>query len=168
LKKKSLSNMSERELREYEVPFIETEDQLLDIIRQLVDRSHTYGTCVYAMSIASVATFRYIVHKLGVTGFQASCADLDILRRTRNMNHGFRIVDYKNLIYPQYCDSEHFPCYLELIRDNLSELQNLVKERMEESSDIHPAVFNHWKWILSLNKDKIEELVKKHGTGRIE
>jgi len=167
MKKKSLSNMNETELREYKVPFPKTEDELLDIIRQLVDRPHTYGTCVYAMSIAGLAAFRYVASKLGTTGFQSSCADLDFLRRNRSMNHGFRIINYNDLIYPQYCDSEYFPCYLELIRDNLSGLQELVKERMKESSDVHPEVLNHWKWILSLNKDRIEELIKKHGTGRI-
>ncbi len=159
--------MNEKELRNYKVPFPKTEDELLDIIRQLVNRQHTYGTCVYAMSIAAVAAFRYVASVLGTTGFQAGCADLDFLRRTRHMENGFRIINYEKLIYPQYCDSDYFPTYLELLRDNLQDIQKLVKKKMKESSTVHPAVYEHWLWILSLDKEKVGDLIKKHGTGRI-
>ncbi|MHA1290751.1 MAG: hypothetical protein ACTSPB_25485 [Candidatus Thorarchaeota archaeon] len=167
MKEKKLSNMNEKELREYKVPFPKTEDELLDIIRQLVNRQHTYDTCVYAMSIAAVAAFRYVASVLGTTGFQAGCADLDFLRRTRSMDHGFMIIDYEKLIYPQYCDREYFPTYLELLRDNLEPMQKLVRKKMRDSSFVHPDVMKHWNWILSLDKDKLDNLIKKKGTGRV-
>ncbi|MBK7380837.1 MAG: hypothetical protein IPJ03_17905 [Ignavibacteriales bacterium] len=105
-----------------------TLDELNKVIEQLTERKHDYGTCVYAMSIAAVATFNYVASKLGVTGFQASCADLDILRRTRNYKNGFSIIDYNNLLYPQYWDDEHFPSKEQLLEKNKEQLAKAAKK----------------------------------------
>jgi len=75
---------TEKEMREAKEPWPYTEQQLTEYIASLVDRQHDYGTCVYAMSLAAAAAFNYVAHKLGVTGFQSSCADLDFIRRTRS------------------------------------------------------------------------------------
>ena len=71
--------MTEEQLREYVVPWIQTEKELIEFIRVLAERKQTYGTCVYAMSLASVATFRYISHVVGSTGFQSESAHLDMI-----------------------------------------------------------------------------------------
>lgn len=92
----------EKDMREFKAPTPETTEELAAFVNALVDREHDYGTCVYAMSLAAVAAFNFVAHKLGVTGFQASCADLDILTRTRNMQGPFMIVDGANVLYPQY------------------------------------------------------------------
>ncbi len=75
---------SEGDMREVKNPQPYTPKQLADYIDSLVSRNHDYGTAVYAMSLAAVAAFNYVAHKVGSSGFQASCADLDVLRRTRN------------------------------------------------------------------------------------
>jgi ribosome modulation factor len=100
--------MPEKDMREADVPWPKTLDELTKYIDQLVDRPHDYGTCCYAMSMAAVAALRHVAHKLGVTGFQASCADMDILRRTRDFDWG-KFVNYHNLLYPQYWDTDSFP-----------------------------------------------------------
>lgn len=96
------SASTEKELREASVPWPQNERQLLEYIHSLVEREHDYETCVYAMSMAAVAAFYYVSHKLGVTGFQASCADLDILRRTRSLDGPFMLLKAEDLLYPQY------------------------------------------------------------------
>lgn len=98
----ALRAMTETELRDMTVPRAETVEDLAAIVRVLTEREHTYGTCVYAMSIAAEVAFRLVASKLGVTGFQASCADMQFLSRTRGYKHGFKIVNYADILYPQY------------------------------------------------------------------
>lgn len=93
---------SEKQMRETEAAHPKNQKELIKEIARVVEMEHDYGTCVYAMSLASVATFNYVAHRLGVTGFQASCADLDILRRTRMMNGSFILLKAEDLLYPQY------------------------------------------------------------------
>ena len=154
-KVKTLKNMTEAELREYKVPWPQTLDELNKIINDLAERKHDYGTAVYGMSIASVATFYYMSHKLGVTGFQASCADLDNLKRTRRYKNGFHIINYENLMFPQFLNNEHFPSVDDLIKENKEMLKKEAKKKLEENEKekaikAHPAVIAHWKKLSEL------------------
>lgn len=137
--------MTEQELRESKAPWPKTEEELLSYIKELLEQEHDYGTCVYAMSLSAQATFNYVSHKLGVTGFQASCADLDFLRRTRNIDNGFMILSYDNLLYPQYCTEERFPTWKKLIKDNKNNLSKAASKLLNDRKDAHPDIINHWK-----------------------
>jgi len=76
---------TEAEMRDTKVPWPLTDKQLTEYIASLATRTdYDYGTCVYAVSMAAVATFNYMAGVLGITGFQSGCADFDILRRTRH------------------------------------------------------------------------------------
>jgi len=142
--------MTEQEMRESDVPRIETIEGLVAYINSLVSQEHDYGTCVYAMSMSAVAAFNYVAHMLGVTGFQASCADMDILRRTRNYKHGFRIIDYNKLLYPQYLDTENFPTHEKLTEDCKEWLSKEARKKLVECPDAHPDVLAHWKHLAML------------------
>lgn len=137
-------------MREAEVPRINTVKELTSYIRKLTKQKHDYGTCVYAMSMSAQAAFNYVAHCLGVTGFQASCADMDFLRRTRRLKHGFRFIDYSNLLYPQYLNSEHFPSIWQLIEENKKRLSEAAKKLLKESPSAHPDVIAHWKMLSEL------------------
>lgn len=147
-----LTKLPELELRDVN-PKPQTYDELLDIVKQLAEREHDYGTCVYAMSIAALAAFNFIAHKLGVTGFQASCADMDILRHSRGMKDGFRIVDYNQLLYPQY--AEHLtmsPASLLADPPTRKRIREEAKKRMlvYAGAPAHPDVLAHWKHLTEL------------------
>jgi hypothetical protein len=138
---------TEEQMRDAKVPWPKSEEELIDYVRALVDRPHDYGTCVYAMSMAATAAFYYVSHKLGVTGFQASCAEMDILRRTRGWEWG-RLLDYSNLVYPQYCDAEHFPGINDLMRDPdiRGRLKTMATAKIAEANGhAHPNVKAHWE-----------------------
>ena len=90
-------------------------------------------------------------HVLGVTGFQASCADMDFLRRTRSMENGFSIVNYENLLYPQYFDDEHFPTKEMLIEQNKKWLAEAAQKKIAENAGAHPDVIAWWKHIAALS-----------------
>lgn len=142
---KPLQEMSEAELREFKAICPESIEELNEHINALVERKHEYGTCVYAMSLAAVAAYNYVAHKLGVTGFQASCADLDILKRNRRMEDGFRIIDYNKLLYPQYLTSEHFPTIEQLLEENKEQLKKRATELLSEEDYASDEVKEHWK-----------------------
>ncbi len=138
----------ETAMRDSKAPRPETPEQLAEYIRTLTDRPHTYGTCCYAMSLAAVAAFNHVANKLGVTGFQASCADMDILRQTRGWEWG-RILNFDNLLYPQYCDEEHFPGSATLLAKHADKLREKAKEKLASVTDAHPDVVAHWKKLAS-------------------
>lgn len=148
-----LSKATEAELREYSAPWPKTEDELLGLIHQLVDRPHDYGTCVYAMSIAAEATFNYVSDKLGVTGFQASCADMDILRRTRGYKHGFMVLDAAKLLYPQYDVLNEVRHWISKTEARLSdEARRLLNEK--SPGDVHPDVRARWATLAEKVEDE--------------
>jgi len=148
---KDIKDMNEKELRETKVEWPKRKEELIEYIDSLVERDHDYGTCVYAMSMAAVAAFYYVSHKLGVTGFQASCADMDILRRTRSLKNGFMLIDYEKLLYPHYLNNEHFPTKESLMEDVGEQLAEAAKKKLEETNgDVHPNVKQHWENIVNL------------------
>lgn len=151
-----MSNRTEEEMRDTKVPTLNTLDELRDYIAGLVAGPHDYGTCVYAMSMAATAAFNHVARALGVTGFQASCADMDILRRTRGLEWG-KILDYTKLLYPQYYTSDSFPTIGDLLDDPkvLAELGKRAAKMLEQSPTAHPNVVAHWKQLV--NRAKREE-----------
>lgn len=137
---------TEQEMREADVPWLDTPEELGEYIEALVSRPHDYGTCVYAMSMAAVAAFQYVARKLVVTGFQASCADMDILRRTRRMDDGFRIVNYRDLLYPQHWDEERSPIFRAALAERPEYWADKAKELMDQAGDhVARQVWNHWQ-----------------------
>lgn len=146
-----LRHGSEKDLREVSVPFPRSERDLQRILEALTTRQHDYGTCVYAMSIAALASFNYVSSVLGCTGFQAGCADLDFLKRTRHLKHGFQIVNYENLLYPQYIDK--FPTRSQILRDNIDEIGKAAEQKLAETDDrVHPDVKRHWEDLVDLRR----------------
>lgn len=142
-----IATADEAALRDTDVPWPKTEDELQAILKALKDRQHDYGTCVYAMSIAALAAFYLVSHWLGVTGFQASCADMDFIRRTRSLKYGFRITDYGNLLYPQYCDDEKIPGWETLMKEEgvRARLGEAARELLAKNEMAHPNVVAHWQ-----------------------
>lgn len=141
---------TEAQLRDSEAPWPKTLDELSAYIKTLTDRPHDYGTCVYAMSLAATAAFNYVAHELGTTGFQASCADLDILRRTRDLKHGFKLIDYQNLLYPQYWDAERAPIWRSILaeektRAQIAKAAQGLLDKQEDAESLAPRVKAHWE-----------------------
>lgn len=135
--------MTEQEMRDSDAPWPATVEELSDYVSSIVDRGHDYGTCVYAMSLAATAAFQYVARKLGCTGFQASCADLDVIRRTRRIDGPFLIIKAGDMVYPQYDLRERLERFMEESRPWVAEQ---ARERLrEQSPHAHPKVVAHWR-----------------------
>ena len=148
-----IRDMSFDELTKLDPKTHSSVDELGRFIEELVNREHDYNTCVPAMSLAAYAAFNYVAHKLGVTGFQASCADSEFIRRTRNWKHGGRLIDYGNLLYPQYLTEAHFPSLQTLLKEQASMLAKAAKKLLDEQRDgelrSHPDVEAHWRHLVN-------------------
>lgn len=136
------SAMTEAELRAAADPWPYTREQLLEYIDSLVERPHDYGTCVYALSLAALAAFNFVSRKLGVTGFQASCADLDFVRRNRNIAGPFILLKADDVLYPQYNLRERLG---EALEEWKPWLREEAKKKLSETEHAHPNVIAHWK-----------------------
>jgi len=148
---------TEKAMRETKEKWPKNIEELTDYINSLTNRPNDYGTTVYAMSLAAVATFNYMSHMLGASVFQAGCADLDFISRTRRMKHGFRILDYEKLLYPQYLeDDETFPSHEKILEDNKVTLAKLAKQKLAERCGVHPNVKARWEYIASLVENENE------------
>ena len=135
---------TEAEMREAKVPWPLTEKQLTEYIASLATRTdYDYGTCVYAVSMAAVATFNYMAGVLGITGFQSGCADFDIIRRTRHMEGPFILLKGEDALYPQYDLPNRLTEAMEKWKPWLKE-QAEIKLR-EANPHTHEDVIDHWK-----------------------
>lgn len=137
------TEQTEQEMRAMETPWPKTEDELLAVIRQLRDREHDYGTACYAASLASSAVFNYIASHLGMTGFQASCATLDVMNRLRHIDGPFIILEGKDYLFPQY----DVPGRLAEFRKDITGwlIDEAKKNLAEKSEQASPKVVQHWE-----------------------
>lgn len=138
--------MNEQEMRDANVPFIKTAHELSEYIEGLIEQQHDYGTCVYAMSMAAVAAFNYVASALGVTGFQASCADLDIIRRTRHMECPFMLIKLEDRLYPQYDVQAKVMEFL-YSQDSVKWLREEAQKKLQTAHEgsVHTDVKAHWE-----------------------
>lgn len=137
---------TEEIMRKADVPWLKEPEELVAYIIKLVDRPHDYGTCVYAMSMAAVAAYYHVSTNLGVTGFQASMADLDFIRRTRHMKGPFMIMDGHDMLYPQSDLQEKLDKFL---IDNRKWAAEEAKKKLIESPNAHPDVIAHWNGLVA-------------------
>jgi hypothetical protein len=145
----TLRTADEATLRDLDMPWPETLKDLDRVVNALLERQHDYGTCVYAMSLASITAFHLVARHLGVTGFQASCADMDFLKRSRLIKR-FRIQDLGNLLYPQYADK--FNGWAALLEENKEWLAEEARKNLAENATAHPDVVAHWKYLIEAAK----------------
>jgi len=136
------NTMNEQEMREHTVPTFNKIEELTKYIEDLREQEHDYGTAVYAMSLAAVATYNYIANVKGVTGFQASCAYLDIIRRTRRIEGPFMILKLNDALYPQY----DIPArVVEFLDGGRTWLKTEATKLLKNKNDAHPDVIAHWE-----------------------
>jgi hypothetical protein len=140
---------TEVEMRDAKVPWPSTIEELTEYIQSLVEREHDYGTTVYAMSMAAVAAYNYVAHKKGTSGFQASCADIDIIRRNRGWKGSLMLINGENMLYPQYNIHEKVNDALDKWADWAA---GEAAERLAKCPDTCKEVKDHWEKLVADKK----------------
>lgn len=85
---------------------VKTEDELIAFIRDMVSYDHDYGSIVHAIFNGMNATMNFINRSPagGITGFQAGCLGHMCIQEYLYIKPPYRILDFNNLLYPQYED----------------------------------------------------------------
>jgi len=73
-------------------------------IKKLSAYDHDYGTVCHAISAAAVAASWRMAKDHGITGFQAGAVMWGYIQNWKGMHGALRLVDFKNMLYPQYHD----------------------------------------------------------------
>ncbi len=139
-------------------PWPKSEDELLAYLREMVawpegsgEPGEGYGRCVYAAAYAALATFYFMASRLGMTGFQASCADMEFLAQSRGMKHGFMVLDAENLLYPQYDMPARVAKWIAETRPQLAPVaREKLREVEADRIEPHPDVLARWREVSAL------------------
>ena len=132
----------------------QTFDTLPEFIRHVMnDYAHDYGTVCHAISACAVAT-AWACNEMegacgGITGFQAGFIMWNFIRHWTYTNNkcGMKILDYDNLLYPQY----GYKFEKTISKETWGAVQTHAKSLLSERIDAHPAVIAHWKSIVDGN-----------------
>lgn len=106
---------------------IKSFDELVSFLQKVKDNCNTgYGTAPRAIAQAALAVVWYLSSDFGITGFQAGFVMWDFIKDWRFSDNecGLKILDYDNMLYPQYEDK-----YEKIISsDTFEALQKKSKE----------------------------------------
>lgn len=131
---------------------IKSFEELTEFLKYIKDNCNSgYGEAPRAMAQACLAVAWYLSEEFGITGFQAGFVMWDfILGWTFTHNEtSLKIVDYDNMLYPQYWDK-----FEKAITPDIWEsIQKAAKKNLEEDRgyDVHPKVRAHWESIVAGN-----------------
>ena len=150
--------MTSEEFSKMEMPWPDNVQELTSYIEELKEKYNTsYNDAVYGPALAAIAAFNYTASQMGLSGSQASYSEMLFLEKLRKIKHGFRILNYDNLLYPQYLKDFNLSAEI-LIRKNLDELKKVAKEELEKRPYAAQAVRDHWTYITEIpDSEKIED-----------
>lgn len=129
---------------------IKTFEELTEFLKYVKDNcNYGYGGAPRAIAQASLAVAWYLAGEFGITGFQAGCVMWDFICDWTYSNNkcGLKIVNYDDMLYPQYRYK-----YEKTIPSHVWEsLKKEVTERLKDCEYCHPDVIAHWKSIANGN-----------------
>lgn len=106
-----------------------------------------YGVAPRAMAQASVAVAWYLADKMGITGFQAGFVMWDFIREWIKTNNkcGMKLVDYDDMLFPQY----EYKFEKTIGSETWADIQKEAKNNLEKDNEYaHPNVIAHWQSIV--------------------
>lgn len=118
------------------------------------DYEHDYGTICHAMAACALAAaWAANKHEQGhITGFQAGFVMWDFIKEWKYSSNqtALRIVDYDDMLYPQYEDKFDKV----ILKRTFESIQKAAQESLDEvkqGREAHPDVIKHWKSIVDGN-----------------
>lgn len=127
---------------------IDSFDDLINFLRYVKDNcNYGYGEAPRAMAQASLAVAWYLANEFGITGFQAGCVMWDFIRDWLYPSNecGMRLIDFDNMLYPQYEDNFQKT----INHETFEALQEKAKKLLADREAAHPEVIKHWKSIVA-------------------
>lgn len=144
------------EMNLHEEWFKEAKKQTLETLPEFInhimnDYDHDYGTVCHAISACALAA-AWAADRTdgacgGITGFQAGFIMWDFIRQWTYSDNvcGLRIVDFDNMLYPQY-DTHFDKTITPRVWESIQ--KQAQKELSKDISCVHPDVVSHWENIV--------------------
>lgn len=144
---KILNEFEARDLLAEKRKEIKSFEDLTAFLQEVKDNyNYDYGVAPRSIAQACLATAWYFADVFGITGFQAGFVMWEFVRDWNFPYNqtGLRIVDFDNMLYPQYEDKFQKT----ITPDVWTQLQVQAKKNLEERDHVHPAVAAHWQSIV--------------------
>lgn len=136
--------------------FEEARKQTLDTLSQFIDHLmtdyyHDYGTVCHAIAASALAA-TYAADSApqgGITGFQASFIMWDFIKQWMKSNNkcGLKLVDYDDILYPQY----KYKFDKTISQNTWEAIQKEAKRLLKEADYAVDEVRVHWQSIVDGN-----------------
>lgn len=126
---------------------IKTFEDLVSFLEYVKDNcNYDYGVAPRSMAQAALAVAWYLSSEFGITGFQAGFVMWDFIKDWMYQYNecGLRLVDYDNMLYPQY----KYKYEKTISSSTWRALQKAAKKKLEETESAHPDVKAHWQSIV--------------------
>lgn len=133
--------------------FKSANDQTVETLPEFVnhvmnDYCHDYGTVCHAIAACAMAAIHAVNNTErngGITSFQAGFVMWDIVKHMcfRANETGLRIIDYDNMLYPQY----EYKFDKTISPDQFKRLQEIAQKNLDERGGI-AEVRRHWQSIV--------------------
>ena len=130
----------------------QTPETLPEFMKKLAtEYSHDYGTICHAIVAAAVGA-AWAMNKSecgGITGFQAGAIMWGFIRQWNYSSNklGLKLVDYDNLLFPQYEDKFRN----KISAEHWERVREEAKNKLKENDNAHPNVIAHWQSIAEGN-----------------
>ena len=118
-------------------------NELIEYLKDIKENYNCgYGEAPRAIAQASLAVAWYLASEFGITGFQAGCTMWDFICDWQYPDNecGMKIIDYDNMLYPQYED--HFQKTIK--SETFRALQEQAKKNLKENKNAASSVILHW------------------------
>lgn len=124
-------------------------DDLVNYLEYIKNNcNYDYGVAPRSIAQASLAVVWYLAKEFGITGFQASFVMWDFIKSWSYKGNkcGLKIIDYDNMLYPQYEDK-----FDKVIpKETWELLQKQAEQELKENGCYaNLNVINHWSSIMN-------------------
>lgn len=126
-------------------------EELSTYIKDLAEYKHDYNTSGYAIYKALLSTEQLMAHLLGTTGFQHGYAQMQYMMVTRGSKTGICVVDYDNLLYPQYDVIGRITESIDKVKKSKEfkeHVKSLIAKDDKSKFKAHADVRKHWEDLL--------------------
>lgn len=138
-----LDEFEMRDLLQQKRKEIKDLDDLIEFLKYVKENcNYDYGVAPRSIAQAALATSWYLSNEFGITGFQAGFVMWDFIRDWNFSNNkcGLKIIDYDDMLYPQY----DYEFEKTISRETFKELQKQAEENLINEKYVHPNVVYHW------------------------
>ena len=133
--------------------FVEAKNQTVETLPGFInhlmnDYCHDYGTIVHAVSACGLAAIHAAnnTDSGGITRFMASFVMWDLIQQLVKTNNkcGLKLIDYDDMLYPQY----DYKFDKVIGKETFKHIQEVAKELLNDNGPAHTKVLEHWKSIV--------------------